>query len=255
MSRIAIIGSCITRDLWPILGETPQNLLYVSRTSLATLFAPAPAGVTTADEPPNGLRPQPHAALVADLRKTALAALVAHRPTHIVFDFIDERFDLLSVGGGLVSHTWELDVSGYLDQAPFKTAHRIGRATAACEQLWMQGASEMTAFLQATPLREAQVILHEAQWAERYLDADGQTQAFAPIVDVLEGRMVDLREQNAMLDRYQAAFAELMPRAVRIRAPDELRLADSGHRWSLSPFHYVTDYYRDIWRRLREAGV
>src|SRR3990167_6271731 len=98
LSRIAIIGSCITRDLWPILGETPQNLLYVSRTSLATLFAPPPAGIMTADEPPNGLRPQPHAALVADLRKTALAALVAHRPTHIIFDFIDERFDLLIFG-------------------------------------------------------------------------------------------------------------------------------------------------------------
>jgi len=255
LSRIAIIGSCITRDLWPILGETPQNLLYVSRTSLATLFAPPLAGVATAGVPPNGLRPQPHAALVADLRKTALAALVAHRPTHIVFDFIDERFDLLSVGGGLASHTWELDVSGYLDQAPFRTAHRIGRATAACEQLWMRGAAEMTAFLQATPLREAKVILHEAQWADRYLDATGEARAFAPIVDVLEGRMVDLREQNTMLDRYQAAFAKLMPQAVRIRAPDALRLADASHRWSLSPFHYVDDYYREVWRRLRETGV
>lgn len=255
MSRIAIIGSCITRDLWPILGETPQNLLYVSRTSLASLFAPAPAGVTVADEPPNGLRPQPHAALVADLRKTALAALVAHRPTHIVFDFIDERFDLLSVGGGLVSHTWELDVSGYLDQAPFRVAHRIGRGAAACDRLWMQGAAEMTAFLQGTPLRDAKVILHEAQWAQRYLDAAGRIQAFAPTVEVLEGRTADLREQNAVLDRYQAAFAELMPRAERIRAPEALRLADAGHRWGLSPFHYVTDYYRDIWRQLREAGV
>uniref|UniRef100_UPI00286B1C31 DUF6270 domain-containing protein n=1 Tax=Phenylobacterium sp. TaxID=1871053 RepID=UPI00286B1C31 len=146
MSRIAIIGSCITRDLWPILGETPRDLLYISRTSLATMFASPPAGVMIADTPPAGLPPQPHAALVADLRKTALAALVAHRPTHIVFDFIDERFDLLNAGGGLAAHTWELDVSGYLDQAAFASAGRIGRMTPACERLWTRGAEEMTAF-------------------------------------------------------------------------------------------------------------
>lgn len=255
MSRIAIIGSCITRDLWPILGETPRNLLYVSRTSLASLFAPAPAGVTTADQPPNGLRPQPHAALVADLRKTALAALVAHRPTHIVFDFIDDRFDLLSAGGGLAAHTWELDVSGYLDQPAFADGHRIARTTPACERLWVQGAAEMTAFLSATPLREAKIVLHEAQWATRYLDATGEIHAFEPVVDVLEGRMTKLRDQNTMLDRYQAAFAELAPQATRIRAPDDLRVADTGHRWGLSPFHFVTDYYRDIWRQLREVGI
>ena len=39
VSRIAIIGSCITRDLWPILGETPRDLLYVARTSLPSLFS------------------------------------------------------------------------------------------------------------------------------------------------------------------------------------------------------------------------
>jgi len=255
VSRVAIIGSCITRDLWPILGETPVDLLYISRTSLATLFARAPQGVVTQDEPPNGLRPQPHAALVADLRKQALAALVAHRPTHIIFDFIDERFDLLTVGGGRIAHTWELDVSGYLEQPVFRGAHAIKRASPACDLLWDEGAAEMTAFLEATPLRDATVILHEAQWATTYRDAEGAIHAFPPLVDMLEGRATDLAEQNATLDRYQARFAALAPQAVRARAPDTLRLADTGHRWGLSPFHYVTDYYRDIWRQLRAAGV
>ena len=39
MPKVAIIGSCITRDLWPIRGETAE-LLYVSRTSLPSLMAP-----------------------------------------------------------------------------------------------------------------------------------------------------------------------------------------------------------------------
>lgn len=98
LSRIAIVGSCITRDLWPILGEAPPGLLYVSRTSLPSLFSAAAAGTRVQDEPPAGLRRHQHNALVADLKKLALDALLAHRPTHIIFDFIDERFDLIRVG-------------------------------------------------------------------------------------------------------------------------------------------------------------
>lgn len=255
MSRIAIIGSCITRDLWPMLGETPENLLYVSRTSLATLFAPAPSGLALADEPPEGLRPQPYAALIADISKTALATLISHRPTHIIFDFIDERFDLISVGGGLIAHTWEMDVSGLLDQTPFLTAHRILRASSTCELLWGQGAREMAAFLSATPLRDSTIILHKAQWARGYRTAATGVQAFAPEVEILQGRSTRIDEQNARLREYQTTFARLMPHVIPVEVAEDLRLADADHRWGLSPFHYITDYYRDIWRQLREAGV
>src|SRR6266481_212201 len=121
MSRIAIVGSCITRDLWRFRGGTspsgPADLLYISRTSLPSLFATPVKGFRAAVRPPGGLRPQPHRALVADLSKTALARLVAFRPTHLIFDFIDERFDLLSVDGTLVTDSWELDASGYRRQA------------------------------------------------------------------------------------------------------------------------------------------
>ena len=46
-----------------------------------------------------------------------------------------------------------------------------------------------------------------------------------------------------------------LPQAVRVAAPTALQLADSRHRWGLSPFHYVEDYYRDIWRQLQALGV
>ena len=55
MSKVAIVGSCITRDLWPIVGAEPSDLLYISRTSLPSLFARPLEGVETAQEPPPGL--------------------------------------------------------------------------------------------------------------------------------------------------------------------------------------------------------
>src|SRR3954471_4562883 len=106
MPRFAIVGSCITRDLWRFRGRTVTELMYVSRTSLPSLFAAPVAGFRPAAKPPGGLRPPPHRAVVADLQKTALASLVALRPTLLIFDFIDDRFDLLSVGASLVTDSW-----------------------------------------------------------------------------------------------------------------------------------------------------
>ena len=80
---------------------------------------------------PGGLRPQPHRALVADLTKTALADLVAFRPTHLIFDFIDERLDLLSVGATLVTRSWELEASGYLAQPALRKARPLPPLSAA----------------------------------------------------------------------------------------------------------------------------
>jgi len=257
MSRVAIVGSCISRDLWRFRGEAetqaPTELLYVSRTSLASLFATPLRGFRPAARPPGGLKVQPHRALVADLSKTALAALVAFRPTHLIFDFIDERFDLLSADGGLVTDSWELEASGYRRQAALRAARTIPRLSAACDRLWLDAAAELAAFVRATPLSQAKLILHSAQWAERRRTAQGREARMAG-VEILPGQAADIAAHNALLARYEAAFAELMPPMARVEAPAQ-RLADDNHLWGLSPFHYVPGYYAEIWRQLDELGV
>jgi len=261
MSRVAIVGSCITRDLWRFRGAAvsepapgpPADLLYVSRTSLPSLFATPLAGFRPAVGPPAGLKAQPHRAVVADLAKTALASLVAFRPTHLIFDFIDERFDLLSAGGTLVTDSWELEASGYRRQPAFRDARRIARLSPACERLWLDAAAEMAAFVRATPLAQSRLILHSARWANRRRTAQGREAAMG-VVEILPGRAADIDRHNALLARYEAAFAELMPPLARIEAPAR-RLADDRHLWGLSPFHYVPAYYEEIWGQLAELGV
>jgi hypothetical protein len=152
MSRVAILGSCITRDLWSVLGADPNGVHYISRTSLPSLFARPVKGFEPSPDPPNGLKRHQHRAIVDDLTKRALPALVAFRPTHLIFDFIDERFDLLAAAdGALAAHSWELEVSGYLAQPALRHAARIPRLSDACDSLWMDALVELTAFLQATP--------------------------------------------------------------------------------------------------------
>jgi len=252
MSRVAIVGSCITRDLWRFRGQTVADLHYISRTSFPSLFANPIKGFRPAAHPA-GLKPQPHRALVADIAKTALAGLVAWRPTHLIFDFIDERFDLLAAGGSLVTHSWELETSGYLKQPALRGARSIPRPSAAAERLWLDAAAEFAALVRATPLRDATLILHGARWAEHRRSPNGRRVPLSDI-EILPGRPADIGEHNALLARYEAAFTELMPAMARVEAPEH-RLADAEHEWGLSPFHYEPAYYAEIRRQLEELGV
>jgi hypothetical protein len=253
MSKVAIVGSCITRDLWRFRGQGAAELHYISRTSLPSLFAPALEGFRPAAKPPGGLKPQPHRAVVADIGKTVLAGLVAHRPTHLIFDFIDERFDLKSVGGSLITDSWELEASGYLKQPALRGARTVPRHSAAAERLWLEAAAEFAAFVRGTPLRDARLILHRAQWATHRRGSDGRAVPLADI-EILPGVAGDIGRNNALLARYEAAFTELMPPMAQVAAPDH-RWADEGHEWGLSPFHYEPAYYAEIWRQLEELGV
>lgn len=253
MIRIAIVGSCITRDLWPVRGGGAEALLYVSRTSFPTLLSAPAQGFRPSDEPPGDLRLHEHNALVADIRKTALNRLLAFRPTHVIFDFIDDRFDLLSVPGGLALRSGEMVRSGYLAQAPFDAARRVPRLSGACERLWLGAAAEFAAIVRATPLAQAELILHSARWATHQQTADGRR---LPVqdVEIVDGEPAEIGPYNALLERQERAFEALMPPMSRIDAGPQ-RLADATHRWGLSPFHYVPEYYDEVRRQLAAAGL
>ncbi len=253
MARIAVIGSCITRDLWPLRDQAPANLLYVSRTSLPSLLSSPVAGI---EAPVLDHTRFQRLAVEADLAKTGLAAVVAHRPTHLIFDFIDERFDLLGLPEGqIVTHSWELESGGWLNAPAFAEHRAISRLSVACDRLWRSALDQLVPLLNLGALSQAQIILHSARWAERQLGEDG---AEAPIVDppyIWDGRPTSLAAHNQLLAQYEAAFLAAVPRARMIAAAPENRLADPGHRWGLSPFHYVPAYYDDIRRELAALGV
>lgn len=248
MPRIAIVGSCITRDLWPIRGGGAEALLYISRTSFPGLLSSPVRGFRPDEDLPGDLHLHEHKALVADLRKTTLTTLMAYRPTHVIFDFIDERFDLLSVGGALASNSGEMVRSGYRTQPALEPARTVPRLSDAGERLWREAVSEFAAVVRATPLARARLILHSARWADQQRTPDGR---LMPIerVEIVGGQPAVIADYNAVLDRQEAAFLSVMPPMARIDA-GPFRLAETEHRWGLSPFHYVPEYYDEVRRQL-----
>ncbi|MDP3488675.1 MAG: DUF6270 domain-containing protein [Phenylobacterium sp.] len=256
MARIAIIGSCITRDLWPLREAAPRDLLYVSRTSLPSLLSRPVADYSPRPSPPPDFTRYQHMAVEADLLKTGLPQLLAHRPTHLIFDFIDERFDLLRLpAGSLITHSWELESGGYLQHPALADPQPIPRLSAAAERLWRDAVVQLVGLLRHTVLREAKIILHTAQWASRQGASDGSSEPLQGYPHIWDGRPADLAAHNQMLARYEAYFLAMIPEVHVVRARPEHLLADPGHRWGLSPFHYVPAYYDDISRALAELGA
>jgi hypothetical protein len=257
MSRTAIIGSCITRDIWRECEIDFAGVLYVARSSLASLTSTPIRGVPVPAEPPAdvaGFGPNSLRRVAADLDKTALAQIFAQRPTHLIFDFIDERFDLLEQGGAVATHSWELDRLGLIGGPGLEAPVLVDRLSPRADALWREGLARMAQLLNAGPLAQTTVILHHAQWAETYVDAGGALDRFDDCVPMWPGA-ASLAANNDLLRHYRDLFMQAVPRTRVVQAADRLVVADAGHVWGLSPFHYARGYYDDIWRQLRGLGV
>lgn len=253
--RIAIIGSCVTRDVWNLEGfseDSQRELLFLARTSLASLFAQPHPALTEAETPSPQLSKWESRMVADDVLKTGMTKLLQFQPTHLILDMIDERFDLLKRDGVVVTHSWELHTTG-LDRGPLSDLKRVHRDSKTAATLWRRGLETLAAFLKAK-LPKTRVIFHDARWALDYLDTEGVRQPFAPDRELWPGVPANIQRHNEILASYAVEVRSVLPQAFYIRTADALSVADETHRWGLSPFHYTEAYYRQVWFRLLQLG-
>ncbi|RAK57087.1 hypothetical protein DJ018_03775 [Phenylobacterium deserti] len=229
------------------------HLLYLARGSFASLFAPPVPGLAAPETAPADLTPWEFRVIYDDLLKRAAEKLVAFAPTHLVVDFIEERFDLLVGTGTAATYSWELHRAGLRDQPPLDTFTHLSRHAPEAFDLWRSGLEAFVRFLRET-LPNTRLIFHDARWALDYME-DGQRRPFDPDRVIWPGIPANIDDHNQLLERYSQAMRQAAPNAFYVRAPADLTLGDAAHRWGLSPFHYGEAYYRYVWRRLGELGV
>lgn len=56
----------------------------------------------------------------------------------------------------------------------------------------------------------------------------------------------DIEKNNAKLDVMYEYVENILPPSSIIEVDKSLLIADSNHKWGLSPFHYTDDYYRKM---------
>lgn len=223
--KIWLQGSCATRDpLQGVIGEI-EIVRYRARSSLISLVS-EPIEPPPLD--PTGIVDFEYRNVLADFEKSWLAQWPSEGICP-VFDFIDERFGVIDVGGRWFTYSTAL--TAVAERAEIL---RLGRFVAPQSteyaDLLLRAADT---FLERVP-DPRRILVHEARWAERF--EDGR------VCDVLgAGRS---EAMNATLDRLYAALRAGGVETFALDAEDYV--AATEHRWGPAPFHYSTGVERRI---------
>ncbi|HEY1707264.1 MAG TPA: DUF6270 domain-containing protein [Rhizomicrobium sp.] len=239
---IAIFGSCVSRDPFSFLQVTDWPIApYIARQSFIGIA-----------DPPLAFDPMWYKKMKAfearciasDLSKTALRILASRKPSVLILDFIDERFDLLQIGDTRVSDTRHMRQPGFRQRYESRWTP-IPRLSEETTELWKTGA-EIFMKGAADIVGEENIIIHEATWAPALRMPDGSLEPFdEPYLSLIP-------RHNALLEQYFAHMRALAPKAKTLRVAQHNVLADPEHRWSREPFHYVQEYYVDFMERFRK---
>lgn len=236
----AIFGSCVSRDLFedpvlrPTLGHYAARSSVISAVSAPVALDAERVGLDSAWQ---------RRSVIADFHKTFFTSLAALEPDWLVIDLIDERFDLLRLGGSLVTRSSALQSANLNGQlAGSELIKRMSH-----EGCTMFDDAARTFAARVTEVVPAsRILLHRALWCPRYRDGD-RVRSFE------ERRFTLCQSQNDMLNQGYDALAEALGAVGAVIAVDPgAHLADAAHRWELAPFHYEQAYNEHARRRLRE---
>jgi len=241
----AIIGSCVTRDIWGFADRPYEGHgKYFARTSLAGLTSPVvPLKQADLQAIPSAFQ---RASIIADAYRQSLPWVIENRPSAIILDMIDERFDLVDTGRGLLNNSFELHASGVV-KTMFPDARLIEKHSNEGIALWTSGLRHLLSQVRCHAPNTT-VILHRAWFQDRIENTDGDPVAWDPAVR-LPGRTGTIKDFNAMLS-HMYKIAEDEGVTVIVEAEEQNQVAAAEHRWGTNPIHYVDAYYKDCWGKI-----
>lgn len=229
--RFQIYGSCVTRDIFSIMDADEFITDYRARCSIHSYTAPA---LDEGDLPDlSGMTSKFQKRMVMmDFTKPVLNN---DPSTPIIVDFIDERFNVLSVGKSLVTASNEFNKIASLDPR-FTIAFR---RDAEEESRFRDACAKFASIHQETP-----IILHVSRYATHRREGGDFC---VPLEE-----QIKIKRVNSNLDMYHRIFCEEVPVVFKLEVDEQFCLADPNHKWGLAPFHYIEAYYNEALRLLKE---
>jgi hypothetical protein len=239
--RIAIFGSCVTRDLFEDAALRPTLAHYASRSSVISVVAD-PVPLEDKEVPLDSAYQR--RAVVADFNKTFFPDLAALRPDWVVVDLVDERFNVLRTDGSFVTESSAFSSAGLSDSGRFDFTP-VRRLTGEADVLF--GAAAKTFVNRLTEIVPPErVILHRGMWLTRF--RRGET-----IEEFPEPRLTYARHNNNSLVRQYDVLEERLGGSALSLGPEPARhVADYNHKWALEPFHYEDAYNKAAVQTIRE---
>lgn len=225
--KVGIIGSCVTRDAFEFpMREEVSLQAYFARSSLASACSDRifpgvdPSAISSSFQ---------RRMVEADLTKAFLPYIGTAAYDLLVYDPIDERFDLLCADGALATRSDEFN------RALFEpgSAKVIPSASPEFFELWCRGWSRLLKALDSRGKRGA-LRINQVYWA--IAAEEGLS-----LESVVTREQVDTA--NKFLDRLYARMREDLPEEQFYTYPPSLLLAARDHKWGVGPFHFVPEFY------------
>ena len=245
--RIAIIGSCVTRDALNLPDHGFTSVDYFARTSWTSQVTqpwPEPYDVGAEMAGKFGGR-----AVLDDLGKRVLDGLVAARPDVLVIDLIDERFPVITVD------QTKITVSNYFRATPGAAdlvARAASRDTLGSRARYraFDDAARSWAPQIADALPDVPIALHPA-WYTPISEDPAEPVQTEWAARVERGNLAGAAYAGMVLD----AFESIAGRSISIVAPAASSVRFSHkHRWGTSPFHYAQFYYQELLEQIHRVA-
>ena len=226
--KVAIFGSCVTRDAFAFHPDPALELCeYIARSSMASAFHDKAAIDNWLDCLPRIESDFQRRMVASDLQKTASHTLEKSQADAVVVDLIDERFRVVRKGHSVATWTSEfsrmaIDPTTFDEVLAFDSEVKMA--------MWRTGAK---AFIQAVGSRL--LVINRAFWSGTSID------------NIEPASQIDVNRANECL---QYMYDELYVLARHstdvavISYPSDLLVADPGHKWGRSPFHFIPEFYR-----------
>ncbi len=230
--RIAVLGSCVTRDMIQFLPRDVELVLYVARTSFVSLIAdPFPVN----EEEILVEHAFNRRVVFWDMTKAFWDKLEKAKPDALLIDFIDERFDLWKKGNQVITRSNYLAMSN-IEKERLEGFELLRRDSPKTHELWERSCEAVI-----TRIKQccSDIVLHRALWAESCYVGD-EVMTFDEM-----NRAIAIRA-NEWLSIYYDRFIALCPDAKEIRVPEELRVSNFAHKWGRDFFHYGDAYYKKL---------
>lgn len=232
--RVAIIGSCVSRDLFDVescLGQKFEIVFYSARSSVIS-YCSLPMmdeKIVVSGGGFEDLRAQ------YDINKTHWEKLKESCPDVVLIDFIDERI-------GIVKHSG----SCFSASGPVVKAFERGGVEFDITRPWDSSlvnarSYSLRIFLERVRDVCQNIIIHKARWCSEYLDENNNVKSFG---DTKWVRLIELNN-NILNKMYDESDSYWVPFDL-IEVSSELNRAGGNHKWDLSPFHYDFSYYKQL---------
>lgn len=235
--RVAILGSCVSRDLFEFQKELFQNFeicFYMARSSVVSYLS-LPCLDNKIKIVGEGFEEK---RARYDLSKEHWALLDAARPDIILLDFIDERIGLIQHEGSFLS------ASG-----PMIKAFERSNGNVMIKRPWSNEIEKLRhwalpVFMERLSLICQNIVVHKACWAEEFKSENKEIESFAKTEFET---LISLN--NALLQKMFVALDNLSIPVEQIGGLEAGLIAGGDHKWAFCPYHYDKIYYKTLARQ------